>query len=465
MKKLFFSTVSAAALYADSGELEALKAQLSQMQQAMKAMEAKIESLERTKPDLHDHETASDEHASCEHNGGHPHHVSSSPLDLSLIVDGSYANRSEKDETLSHLGIPGLVHTLYGGDGHEGHGHAGYNGQNGFNLNYAEVILHSQITADVEAKGLLHFFEGGVEIEEAFLATGNLPGGFGLKGGKFLSDFGYLNRQHHHEWDFSDLPLVYETFFGSHGINEIGAQLQWKAPVPQSLVLGLEVLQGSNELTFGRGAIIDSSGTLLAPSVSRPSLMLGYAKTGGSFGDTQYRAGLSLGRGTTRQNHLAEGEAALHGTTDLYGADLVVRHNLGEERSLTWQSEWIRRDTEGTQFEDSGSSIDPAHLDRRQSGLYTQLVYAHDDHWRGGVRYDAIYENRITLGGAGENLPENLEQYTAMVEYNDNHIARYRLQYNRTNALFDNVSMARHGIDSLIFSVNFTLGHHVDRPF
>ena len=54
------------------------------------------------------------------------------------------------------------------------------------------------------------------------------------------SNFGYLNEQHHHSYDFADMPLVYESFLGMHGINETGLQLQWVAPTDTYLMLGAE---------------------------------------------------------------------------------------------------------------------------------------------------------------------------------------------------------------------------------
>ena len=77
---------------------------------------------------------------------------------------------------------------------------------------------------------MLHISEDSIEIEEAYFTTTSLPYGFRFRGGKFLSDFGHINSRHAHVWDFADMPLVYQAFLGDHGIDEIGAQLQYLLP-------------------------------------------------------------------------------------------------------------------------------------------------------------------------------------------------------------------------------------------
>lgn len=459
MKKLILSTMTSAILLANDTELETLKTQLSQMQQMLSAMQAKISALENT----HSGTEEARHDLPVAHHAEHSDHEEASPLSLAMFVDGSYVNRSQKDEQLQHLALPGIAHSPYGEDGH---GHGTYNAQNGFNLNYVELLLLGKITEDLDVKTLLHFSEGGAEIEEAYFTAKNLPFNLTAKGGKFLSSFGYLNRQHHHQWDFSDMPLVYETFLGSEGLNEIGAQLQWNVPIEPRVTLGIEALQGKNEAMFGHTSLQDPySGNALASSAAQPSLLVAYAKASADIADTQIRAGASMAHGTTRLDHFAEEDAfAMRGKSDLYGIDLAIRQNFTEEKSLTWQSEWLSRIMDGTGYTGNGATLSDAPLEKKQSGYYTQLVYAHDEQWRAGVRYDSIYQNRVLEGGVNLSLPESMNQFSAMLEYNTDEIARYRLQYIRSNAYFDE-SLIRQNFDTLLFSVNFTLGRHSHLPF
>jgi hypothetical protein len=394
--------------------------------------------------------------------------ANNSNLALSLIVDTSFVVRSKKDEELAHMGLPGVAHSLIGSHDHDGHNHATYDAQNGFNLNYAELGFTGTVDPYLDASVFLHFYDGGVEVEEAYFTSRNLPYNLRLRGGKFFSDFGRQNNQHHHAWQFSDMPLVYEAFLGNHGIQEIGAQLQWIAPTSNYLMFGLEALQGKNEMMFGHEAIANSydEDNSLAQSASQPSLFVGYVKTSADIGDTTILAGASVAKGESRMNHLDDEEEshAFSGDSTLYGVDLTVKHFFDSYSSLTWQTEWLYRDIKGTEFDDNGASFDLESLRKKQAGYYTQLVYAPDQSWRMGLKYDNIYKNDVIVEGTNENKPKNMDQYTAMVEYHSSEFARYRLQYSHSNALFSEDEQ-RQNLDSLIFSVNIALGRHNAHPF
>lgn len=473
MKKIVLSTLSAALLSADNTELEALKTQMAQMAATMKTMQKKIDTIENAPSASTVTQTAST--SSSQSAIKAPKLItdfipqigqaSNSNLDLSIIVDTSYVSRSKKDEELAHMGLPAIAESLIGSHGHESHNHATYDAKNGFNLNYAELGLVSTVDPYLDAAVFLHFFDGGVEIEEAYLTSRNLPYNFRLRGGKFLSDFGRQNNQHHHAWSFADMPLVYEAFLGNHGIQEIGAQLQWIAPTDNYLMFGIEALQGKNEYMYGNEAIENPfAEEMLATSANQPSLLVGYVKTSADIGDTTILAGASIANGKSRINHLDDEEEAhaFAGDTTLYGLDLTVKHYFDSYSSLTWQSEWLYRDMEGTKFHDNDGdqNINFGSLNKKQAGYYTQLVYAPDQSWRMGLKYDNIYKNDVN----GERKTGNMDQYTAMVEYHSSEFARYRLQYSHSNALFSEEG-ERQNLDSLIFSVNIALGRHNAHPF
>lgn len=460
MKKLLLTSMTAAALSANDSELQLLKSQLAHMEQMMKTMQEKITALESTKP------SASVPVSKIATSISHPAHEEESHLTLSLIVDASYVNRSKKDEQLAHLELPGVAHGLFAPHNHNGSVHPTYNAQNGFNLNYAEMGVHSPITDYLEAEALLHFSETGVDIEEAYFTAHDLPYHFGLKGGKFLSDFGRLNNQHHHEWNFSDMPLVYEAFLGNHAIDEIGLQLQWTAPTDTYLMAGIEVLQGKNESMFGQAAISSpyDAEIILASSTEQPSLLIGYIKTSAEISDdTTIAAGVSWAHGQSRINHFSdEIPYAFSGTSDLFGTDLTLKHRFNHDASLLWQSELLYRDMEGINFSDPDKDLTTndmisSSIRKKQSGYYTQFVYSPSETWSFGGRYDSIYQNRVI--GIDQYTPENMDQYTAMLQYNAGENLRYRLQYTHSNAFFDE-ALIRQNINSLIFSINLMLGSH-----
>lgn len=465
MKKTLLSALAAAALYADTTELEALKNQLSQMEEAIRSMQQKIETLEKASAP-----------AAAPSEGearSHPLHTADThgddALEFGLVIDASYVSRSKKDEIVEHLELPGIAHGLFAPHNHNGAGHPPFNAQNGFNFNYAEMALRSTLSEHLDAQALFHFSENGVGIEEAFFAAHALPYGIDLKGGKFLSDFGYLNGQHHHEWSFSDMPLVYEAFLGNHGINEIGVQLQWTAPTETYLMAGIEALQGKNESMFGHSAVTNpqydetdptTGEPFLASSAAQPSLYVGYVKTGFELGSTSLLAGASWAHGNTRIDHFSDEEPyAISGKSDLFGLDLTLEHRFENASHLSWQSEWLYRDMEGVYFENDGTATTPSPIRKKQAGYYTQLLYTPFEAWSIGGRYDHIYRNDVIQNGTDMELPSDMDQYSAMIEFAPSENARYRLQYTHSNAFF-NEAMERQNLDSLIMSVTLELGSH-----
>jgi len=139
------------------------------------------------------------------------------------------------------------------GEGHEeengdhGHDEHGHGVEEGFQLRETELAISGAIDPYLDASVTAAIGEDGIELEEAYLLTTALPAGLQIKAGKFLSDVGYINRQHPHSWDFVDQPWMREFLFGDEGLNETGVQLSWVAPTAQYTRLGVEVLEGENE--------------------------------------------------------------------------------------------------------------------------------------------------------------------------------------------------------------------------
>ena len=388
--------------------------------------------------------------------------------DISLIADFSYVDRSINDDELSHLGLPGIAHGLYAEHAHGSSNEATYNANQGFNFNYAELILSSSVDPFFSMDATFHFSGEGVEVEEAYFTSTALGNGFRFRGGKLLSNFGYINAQHHHYWDFGDMPLVYESFLGTHGINELGAQLQWTAPTPFYIMAGLEVLQGENEQMFGNESVEledvwTSVGEDHIEGSDAPSLYVGYVKSSFDVGDTTIFGGLSYAQGDSLINHSEDDEDEAHvfkGDAKLYGADLVVLHALDSYSSFKWQTEWLSRELDGIQY----TPIASADVNKEQSGLYTQLIYTHDKNWRMGVRYDTIYQNDILKNGVDENEVDDFDKYSAMVEYHTSEFARFRLQYNHNEAMYDEAGI-RQNIDTIMLQANIAIGAHAAHSF
>ena len=391
--------------------------------------------------------------------------------DISLILDASYVYRDADRDEVAHFEVPGVAHGLLGSHSHDGDSHSTYNASEGFNLNYGELVLSSSVDPYFSMEGVFHLSEHGFEIEEAYFTSTALEHGLRFKGGKFNSNFGYLNEQHHHSWDFADMPLVYESFLGMHGINEKGAQLQWTAPTPFYLMLGAEVLQGENEQMFGVETIGDPENSPIAEKADVPSLYIAYVKASFDIGDTTVLGGLSYAQGDSRIDHSDDDENphAFSGESTLYGADLTIKHYFDSYSFLKFQNEYLYRDMDGTQYVNIDKSTDPYSYDstpitKKQAGFYSQLVYGYDKNWHMGVRYDAIVQNDITKNGPAAFAPDNMNKYSAMIEYNTSEFARFRLQYNRNNALYNEDNEQQH-IDTVIFQANISIGAHAAHSF
>lgn len=386
--------------------------------------------------------------------------------DISLIMDASFVDRNIKDDKVAHLEVPSIAHGLIGSHSHGSDNHATYNANNGFNLNYAELVLSSSVDPFFKMDGVFHFSENGVEIEELYFTSNALGHGTRIKGGKFNSNFGYLNEQHHHAWDFADMPLVYDAFLGMHGLNEIGAQLQWTAPTPFYLMAGLEVLQGENEQSFGHKTIGDVENPI-AEGSDGASMYVGYIKASHDIGKTTLLGGVSYAQGDSRIDHSTEENPhAFSGDAKLYGADFVILHQLDSYSSIKWQSEYLQRKLDGIQYalDTNGVVLSSPSMLKKQSGLYSQLIYAHDKNWRMGVRYDTILKNDVINNGAKVEQPNGLDRYTAMIEYHTSEFARFRLQYSHDNAMF-NEEGQREKVDTIILQANISIGAHAAHSF
>ena len=470
-KSLYLSLVASTMLLAGSdAELSVLKDQVAQQQMMMNKLIEKIEKIEQKPAAIKQEKVTQSTEKLAPLKKEKTFFQAAYMPDLSLIADMSYVSRDTRDDALPHLEVPGVAHGIMGSHGHDGNTHSPYNAKRGFNLNYAELGLSKSVDQTLKLDAIFHFTEDNVEIEEMYFTTTALGNGLRVKGGKFNSNFGYLNEQHHHYWAFADMPLVYESFLGMHGINENGLQVQWTAPADTYLMFGAEVLQGENKQMFGNATIGDAENTI-AGSETAPSLFIGYAKTSFDIADTTVLAGLSYAKGSSRVDHSDDDKEphAFAGDSELYGADLVVKHYFDSYSSLTWQSELLYRDMEGTQYSSIDKTVDPytfdtASMRKKQAGLYSQLVYAPNKTWKMGARYDSIFKNDVITNGSDTNQPTDLYSYSGMVEYSTSEFARFRLQYNHNSALY-NEDGNKQDVNSLILQVNLAIGAHGAHSF
>lgn len=310
-----------------------------------------------------------------------------------------------------------------GGDGHghgeeEGHGHGL---ESGFQAREAELVFSGAVDPYFDMFVQAAIFDGGIELEEGYVTSRNLPAGLQLKAGHFLSDVGYINKQHIHNWDFVDQPWAIESLFGEEGLRETGLQLSWMPATDSYTRFGVELLNGESEGVASYVGEGEYELTTLQPGPgdspelvewhaekdfeqsSAPRLVTAFAKWAPNLGyDHALQLGLFGGASNAfqRENVHEDGEVETwDGDSRFYGADLVYKYD-GQGASghgdFVFQAEYIRRDLdllfrhrEFADFE-TLSTVDEADQSWVQDGFYMQGVYGFAPRWNAGLRVDAL---------------------------------------------------------------------------
>jgi len=94
----------------------------------------------------------------------------------------------------------------------------------------------------------------GLVMEEGFVEWGNLPGGFGLKAGRFYQQLGQLNRWHSHALPFQSRSLPHLVFVGEEALIQDGISVRWLLPTATgagAYEITLEGTRSRNETLFG----------------------------------------------------------------------------------------------------------------------------------------------------------------------------------------------------------------------
>lgn len=103
---------------------------------------------------------------------------------------------------------------------------------NGFNLQQLELSLSKSVDPYFRFDSNIVLTQAGIEIEEAYATTLDLPAQLQVRAGKFLTRFGRINATHPHTWDFVDQPFIVSKMFGPEGNRGVGVELSWITPLP-----------------------------------------------------------------------------------------------------------------------------------------------------------------------------------------------------------------------------------------
>jgi hypothetical protein len=409
---------------------------------------------------------------------------------ISVMLDGNYYHDTIEGEGGSLVGRAfqpsgGAAHSHGHGDDHDDGGHSHGAPDNGFNFRTAEIAFSGTVDPYFDATLYLAVDgDGNVELEEGYFQTRGLPAGVRVKGGKFLSDFGYINKQHPHQWDFVDQNLPYLNLLGDHGLQDTGVQVTWLPQLPVYTLLGFEALQGNQEIfgaTLGEG---DQEALGLGRTDDGPRLWTAFAKIAPELGTNHaLQVGVSYAHSTQHQEvheyTLSQGhghdddedhELEVHrngmaGDADLWGVDLVYKYDGGGaygHKDFRFQTEYLRsiKDLK------SKSSDHPEAIGSSRKlttdGLYAQAVYGFAPRWTAGARYDVLGLTNEVSGGRSADFGSS-DRWTIDVTWNLTEFSRLRAQYAHNNIL--ETANERERFDAFYLQFLVSLGSHGAHAF
>ena len=284
---------------------------------------------------------------------------------------------------------------------------------NGFNLQQLELSINTAVDPYFRFDGNIVFSQFGVEIEEAYATTTNLPGNLQVRAGQFLTRFGRINPTHPHSWEFVDQPFAIGRVFGGEGNRGLGVEGSWLTPLPWYV----EVL----------GSVTDATGE----STARSFLGAGQGGVTSPF-DFQFTGAVKQFFPLSDDLSLLWGLSAANGPnptgyrnrTDVFGTDVYLKYRplAGSDfTAVALQSEILYRRRQVPQ--DVLSDV---------SG-YAQLSWRFDQRWAAAGRYE-LGTPALGQDGADAIDPlddlwtDNRQRISANVTFWPTEFSRLRLQ-------------------------------------
>jgi hypothetical protein len=337
--------------------------------------------------------------------------------------------------------------------------------QNGFTVQNLEMTLDGKV--DPYFKGQANIVlqinpdgETSVEAEEAFLETISLPWNLQVKAGQYYTQFGRINPQHPHTWDFVDQPLVIGRFLGPDGLRNPGAQVSWLTPTPfySELFLSVQNSGGATATSFR-----DVTGTALI--TQRPGVETSVQNAGDMLYAPRYVMSFDLGDEHTLvlggSGAFGPNASGQDGRTAIYGADLFYkwksRHHDKGFPFVTWQTEYLYSHYSAAAF--PGDLVFPpsAATTINNWGVYSQVSYGFRPRWVASLRGDYV------TGQPGDfwtdPLLDDRYRISPALTFYPSEFSKIRLQYN-----YDHIQSV--GVENSVwFQFEFLLGAHSAHKF
>ncbi|MDP1650628.1 MAG: hypothetical protein Q8M01_20855 [Rubrivivax sp.] len=295
--------------------------------------------------------------------------------------------------------------------------------------------LRAQLTATFETH------EGELErgLEEAWLETTSLPLGLQLRGGRFASQIGYLNQQHSHADDFIERPLLYRAFFGGHW-NDDGLRLNWTAPTPFYLMVGVEAFRGKR-------LVEEIANEARIPGVATAVLKLGAdlnRSHSWQLGLSHIRNRREAALEEEHEHGEEEGAEEEHGRAHghHHGAQFSGRKTWMVDATWKWAPNGNNRDQQlRVNFEAariSGLNRYAGSRDRQESNAIS-VVWRFNPSWEAGARADWL---RVRVPHVDHFDSGLLREHALMLAWKPTHMQSLRLQFTqqRDVVAFENPS-------------------------
>lgn len=259
------------------------------------------------------------------------------------------------------------------------------------------------------------------EFEEWFGKIKNLPGGFEVRGGRYLTRFGFHNSTHMHGWDYVDEHLVSGRFLGDDGQSMIGGEVSWTLPVSWTSLLSVgvgvapehehEEEEGHEEHRF------EAEGALFTDTF----LVANWTNQWDYNDFHQFRYGAS---GAWGDNEFGE-------TTQLYGIHFEYQWRRNGYESggsyFRWRTEAMLRhfDAVSGGHHEEAHEVSPVKAGLHEFGAYSAVAYGFDNGLELGLRGDFVE------GIADAGLDRRFRVSPAVTYYFNKHRTVYlRTQYN-----------------------------------
>lgn len=326
---------------------------------------------------------------------------------------------------------------------------------NKMSVREVEIALQGVVDPFARYDVFLALHDGSsIELEEGYGTLLRLPLGFQAKAGKFLAGFGRINEVHTHALPQIDKPLVYQQFFGDHGLCGVGVGLSNVLPLGwYSEFVAQGFMPQSHTHTEVEGEHHHHETLFTGYPAQKPVWLGRWRNQVDLREDLTAELGFSGVYGKDNTAEVLETKAA--------GASFTLKYrplrSLGQW-GLTWQTEYLT----GTQripvtavhehVHEHDGEVE-THLETTQTvgrrsfnGLYSYLELQASRNWFLGARYDRTH--------VPSDPDKVLEGWAGILGYRFSEFNQVRLQYNRYRRSWDTP------LSQLFLQWNISIGPH-----